>query len=118
MVILSHPFAPSSSSGETYTEARYYTKLDSKQVQCQLCPNQCIIGEGERGTCRVRENQGGKLYTLSYGKPCALNVDPIEKLPLYHVQPGSLLLSNCQRKEQNEASPIKYGYHETGVRNP
>ena len=92
-VILSHVLSPSSSGGETLTEAKYYTKLDNKGVQCQLCPRQCLIGEGGRGTCRIRENRGGKLYTLSYGKACALNIDPIEKLPLYHVQPGSLRLN-------------------------
>ena len=48
-------------------------------VQCGLCPHRCIIADGERGTCRVRENRGGLLYSMVYGNPCAVHVDPIEK---------------------------------------
>jgi pyruvate formate lyase activating enzyme len=62
-------------------------------VQCQLCPRKCIISEGSRGECRVRENQGGKLYTMVYGNPCAVHVDPIEKKPFYHFLPASLATS-------------------------
>jgi len=115
-VILSHPLPPGSASEETLTEARYYTKLDNKQVQCRLCPRQCLIGDGRRGTCGIRENRNGKLYTLSYGKACALNIGPIEKLPLYHVQPGSLRLNlatagcnlscrNCQNWQLSQRTP-------------
>ena len=53
----------------------------------------CGIPDGERGRCRVRENVGGKLLTRSYGRTVTLNVDPIEKKPLYHFMPGSLILS-------------------------
>ncbi len=56
-------------------------------VQCNLCPHRCIIADGERGTCRVRENQGGRLYSMVYGNPCARHVDPIEKKPFYHFLP-------------------------------
>ena len=115
-VVLYRAFPSSPSSGETLTEARYYTKLDNKQVQCLLCPRQCIIGDGRRGTCQIRENREGKLYTLSYGKVCALNIDPVEKLPLYHVQPGSLRLNlatagcnfscrNCQNWQLSQHTP-------------
>jgi len=65
----------------------------SNYVKCQLCPKTCIISEGERGDCRVRENRGGKLYTMVYGNVCALNVDPIEKKPLYHFLPASSAFS-------------------------
>ncbi len=56
-------------------------------VQCNLCPHRCIIADGERGTCRVRENRGGRLYSMVYGNPCTWHVDPIEKKPFYHFLP-------------------------------
>ncbi|MFA4991743.1 MAG: AmmeMemoRadiSam system radical SAM enzyme [Candidatus Omnitrophota bacterium] len=64
-----------------------------KKVRCLLCPRGCELKEGERGNCRVRENIGGRLQTLVYGKPCAMHVDPIEKKPFYHYLPGSLSFS-------------------------
>ncbi|HSR35034.1 MAG TPA: twin-arginine translocation signal domain-containing protein, partial [Anaerolineae bacterium] len=64
-----------------------------RYVRCQLCPHLCILAEGERGTCRVRENRNGKLYTFVYGNPCAINVDPIEKKPFYHFLPGTTAFS-------------------------
>jgi len=62
-------------------------------VRCGLCPHSCVLAEGERGTCRVRENRGGKLYTFVYGNPCAVHVDPIEKKPFFHFLPGTMALS-------------------------
>ena len=56
-------------------------------VQCNLCPHRCIVADGERGICRVRENRGGRLYSMVYGNPCTWNVDPIEKKPFYHFLP-------------------------------
>ena len=64
-----------------------------KLVKCQLCPNRCIISEGNRGNCGVRENRGGKLYTLVYGNPCAVHADPIEKKPFFHFLPGTFAFS-------------------------
>jgi pyruvate formate lyase activating enzyme len=64
-----------------------------RYVRCSLCPHRCVLAEGERGICRVRENRGGKLYTLVYGNPCSVNVDPIEKKPFYHFLPGTLAFS-------------------------
>ncbi len=64
-----------------------------RYVRCGLCPHRCILAEGERGTCRVRENRGGKLYTFVYGNPCSANVDPIEKKPFYHFLPGTRAFS-------------------------
>jgi pyruvate formate lyase activating enzyme len=69
-------------------EAMYYQKLPNNEVACQLCFRKCIIPEGERGFCRVRENRHGKLYTLVYGKPVSLQIDPIELEPMYHMLPG------------------------------
>jgi pyruvate formate lyase activating enzyme len=75
-------------------EALFYQKLDNKAVQCQLCPRRCVIPDGRRGFCGVRENRGGTLYTLSYAKAVSLNdIDPIEKKPLFHFLPGSRTFS-------------------------
>ena len=74
-------------------EAHLYKKLKDKKVQCRNCAHYCVIEEGERGKCYVRENKDGKLYSLVYGKSCALNIDPIEKKPFFHFLPGSQSLS-------------------------
>ncbi|MFC1517241.1 AmmeMemoRadiSam system radical SAM enzyme [Candidatus Margulisiibacteriota bacterium] len=73
----------------SFVEARYYKQLENKSVQCQLCPNFCLIKPGERGKCGARVNSDGKLYTLVYARPVAIHVDPIEKKPLSHVLPGT-----------------------------
>lgn len=69
-------------------EALYYRKLEDKTVQCQLCPNGCTIPEGKSGFCRVRRNIAGKLHSMVYGRPCTVDVGPIEKAPLFHFLPG------------------------------
>ena len=79
---------PSSSKGHL-VEAKYYQALDGNTVQCQLCFRKCTIPEGGRGFCLARENRDGKLYTLTYGKPAAMHIDPVEKEPLFHMEPGS-----------------------------
>lgn len=70
-------------------EAMFYQREGEGQVRCGLCRFRCLIGDGARGICAVRENRGGTLYSLVYGKICAESVDPIEKKPLFHVLPGS-----------------------------
>jgi len=70
-------------------EAMFYEKLDGSKVHCGLCRFRCIIADGKRGICGVRENHAGTLFTLVYGRAVAENVDPIEKKPLFHFQPGS-----------------------------
>ncbi len=70
-------------------EARLYEKLDEGRIKCFLCPQYCSISPGKRGICGVRENSGGTLYTLVYGKVAAKHVDPIEKKPFFHFYPGS-----------------------------
>ena len=88
-----------SSEIEEFHEAKFWKVLAGGRVQCELCPNNCILSEGQRGTCKVRENRGGKLYSLVYGKPVAIDVDPIEKKPFYHFLPGakaySLATAGC-----------------------
>lgn len=70
-------------------EARLYEKVGKDAVVCRLCAHGCRIADGRRGICGVRENRGGVLYTLVYGKLIAEHVDPIEKKPMFHFQPGS-----------------------------
>jgi len=74
-------------------EALFYENLDSGKVKCTLCPKGCVIADSKTGVCDVRENVGGKLYSLVYEKPVAIHIDPIEKKPLYHFYPGSSILS-------------------------
>jgi pyruvate formate lyase activating enzyme len=74
-------------------EAILYEKLADNRVRCHLCAHRCVISDGKKGTCRVRENRGGILYTLVYGRTISQNVDPVEKKPLYHFYPGSLAFS-------------------------
>ena len=74
-------------------EASFYKKLEGNEVHCFLCAQHCCIKSGERGKCGVRENREGTLWSLVYGRAVALNVDPIEKKPLYHFFPGSLSYS-------------------------
>ena len=96
--------------------ASYWTKKEGTTVQCQNCPHQCVLKDGERGFCRVRENRNGKLYTLSYGNPCAVHIDPIEKKPLYHFLPGTFAYSiatagcnfrckHCQNYQISQVAP-------------
>jgi pyruvate formate lyase activating enzyme len=74
-------------------EAMLYEKLEGNRVHCNLCNHRCTINDGELGLCKVRENRGGTLYSLVYGRSISQNVDPIEKKPLFHFQPGSTSLS-------------------------
>ncbi len=70
-------------------EAMFYQREGDGQVRCALCRFRCLIPDGGRGVCAVRENRGGTLYSLVYGSVCAESADPIEKKPLFHVMPGS-----------------------------
>lgn len=74
-------------------EARYYDKIGEKKIECKLCPHECRIADLERGNCGVRENRNGIYYTLVYGNPCSVHVDPIEKKPMFHYYPATRSLS-------------------------
>ena len=74
-------------------KARLWKTLKDETLQCELCSHFCVIKPGERGKCAVRVNQEGTLYTLTYDRVAALNLDPVEKKPLYHFMPGSLTFS-------------------------
>ncbi len=74
-------------------EAKFYEKLPYKKIKCKLCPRECVIDDAERGYCGVRENRGGKYYSLVYSRICSMAVDPIEKKPLFHFAPGTRAFS-------------------------
>lgn len=99
-------------------EAKFYKQLKNSQARCQLCHHFCLIKNNNLGICRARINKNGKLISLVYGYPVALNVDPIEKKPLYHFLPGSTSCSigtlgcnfscaNCQNWDISQASGIE-----------
>ncbi len=103
-------------AGPEGREARYYTRLKHHRIQCHLCPRNCEVGEGERGHCGVRENRDGRYYSLIYGNPSTIHVDPIEKKPLFHFYPDSNALSLasvgcnvhckfCQNWELSQSGP-------------
>ncbi|MDI7261196.1 MAG: AmmeMemoRadiSam system radical SAM enzyme [Thermodesulfobacteriota bacterium] len=94
----------------------YFTSLDGGEIQCELCPRLCRVSKGKRGFCRVRENREGKYYSLAYGNPCALHLDPIERNPFFHVLPATDSFSIatagcnfqckfCQSWEFSQAAP-------------
>lgn len=74
-------------------EASFWEKLPGDFVKCALCPWRCTIAPGQRGLCRARENRNGRLFALTYSRPCTINVDPIEKKPFFHFMPGSQAFS-------------------------
>ena len=100
------------------TPAAFYKVLSKRMVQCQLCPRNCEVMDGDRGECGVRENRKGIYYSLVYGNPCAVHVDPVEKKPFFHLLPGSRSFSIatagcnlhckfCQNWEISQARPEK-----------
>jgi pyruvate formate lyase activating enzyme len=105
-------------NGETrfVREAQFFDRLASHKVQCQLCPLSCVLSDGKRGHCGVRENREGTLFTLVYGQLCAAHIDPLEKKPLFHYLPGTnafsiatagcnVRCSFCQNAEIAQARP-------------
>ena len=83
-------------------EAYLYEKQEERKVRCHLCNHRCLIKDGLRGICGVRENRGGTLFSLVYGQVIARHVDPIEKKPLFHFLPGtssySIATAGCNFK--------------------
>jgi len=74
-------------------EALFWKKLKDRIVQCELCPHFCVIKNNGYGKCRVRKNIDGRLMAMSFNKPVAVSIDPIEKKPLYHFLPGTFSYS-------------------------
>jgi pyruvate formate lyase activating enzyme len=106
-------------------EASFYRK-ENGHIRCILCPHNCIIHEGKRGICRVRKNENGKLFSESYGQICSMNFDPIEKKPLYHFFPGSIIFSAgslgcnlhckfCQNWEISQTGIEEFGNQRTAA---
>ena len=96
-------------------EARHYREL-GKNLQCQVCPNECLLGPEDRSHCRNKVHKDGKIYTLAYGNPASVHIDPIEKKPLFHFLPSSPAFSiatsgcsfrclNCQNWELSQKRP-------------
>jgi len=102
-------------------ECYIYKKLSGDKaggnVQCRACNHFCVIENNKQGLCSVRKNMGGKLYSLTYAKPCAINIDPIEKKPLYHFLPQTKTLSvatvgcnfKCLACQNYEISQVERG---------
>lgn len=101
----------------SFKEALFYRKLSGKNVKCMLCYRSCKISDGCTGFCAVRKNISGKLYSLVYGKPVTINIDPIEKKPIYHYLPKTKTLSIattgcnfdcsfCQNSNISKATPL------------
>lgn len=87
--------APKPALGEPappMVEALFWEKAGDGRVRCTICPNRCERAEGQVTACRTRIARGGRLYTLTYGKPCLVCSDPLAKNPLYHVDPGASAL--------------------------
>jgi AmmeMemoRadiSam system radical SAM enzyme/AmmeMemoRadiSam system protein B/AmmeMemoRadiSam system protein A len=104
-------------------KTKYYEKLDNNKVKCTLCPHACILNDGQTGICNARKNSNGELVSLTYGKPVAIHIDPVEKKPLYHFLPGSTTLSfgtagcnlhckNCQNSSISQGNPETIEYIE------
>lgn len=72
---------------------QYWHRLDDGRVQCDVCPRECKLKEGQRGLCFVRANQDDEIVLMSYGRSSGFCVDPIEKKPLSHFLPGTSVLS-------------------------
>ncbi|MDD5544661.1 MAG: AmmeMemoRadiSam system radical SAM enzyme [Acidobacteriia bacterium] len=101
--------------GRWSKEAMFYSKT-ANGFQCVKCPKYCQLGPSDTGFCRNRMTYQGKLYTVAYGNPCAVHIDPIEKKPLYHFRPGTRAFSvavagcnfrclNCQNWQISQVSP-------------
>ncbi len=104
-------------------EVYYKTEMGHGYVRCLTCPNMCVLPPDARSRCRSHVNKDGKLYTLVYGNPCAVHIDPIEKKPLYHFLPASDTFSiattgcsfhclNCQNWEISQAKPEDVRFHD------
>jgi pyruvate formate lyase activating enzyme len=106
------------SAESIYKRIAMYQEETARGIMCRICPNECVLKEGELSKCNNRKVHNNKLYTLAYGNPCAANVDPVEKKPLYHFLPGSraysiatagcnLVCLNCQNWTISQTSPDK-----------
>ncbi len=103
---------------DIYKMVAMFQEETARGIMCRICPNECVLKEGELSKCNNRKVYKSKLYTMAYGNPCSVNVDPIEKKPLYHFFPGSrafsiatagcnLVCLNCQNWTISQTGPDK-----------
>ena len=103
--------------------ALFQEKVENGKVKCTLCPHECVLADGATGICHARKNIAGTLFSLAYNRPCSINIDPIEKKPLFHFLPGQEILSiatagcnfrclNCQNWQISQSSPLEQKYYQ------
>jgi pyruvate formate lyase activating enzyme len=108
----------SSEKNGIYKRIAMFQEETARGIMCRICPNECVLKEGELSKCNNRKVHDSKLYTMAFGNPCSVNVDPVEKKPLYHFLPGSkaysiatagcnLVCLNCQNWTISQISPDK-----------
>jgi pyruvate formate lyase activating enzyme len=90
-VVMLPPDVPPDAEG--IKPAGWWRETEKQLIRCDLCPRNCLIAEGKRGFCFVRENRGGQLVSTTYGQSTGFCIDPIEKKPLNHFFPGTAVLS-------------------------
>jgi pyruvate formate lyase activating enzyme len=101
--------------GKFSKEALFYSKTGDG-LQCEKCPQSCFLNDGDVGFCRSRVASDGKIYSIAYGNPCAVHIDPIEKKPFFHFLPTTHAFSiaaagcnfrclNCQNWQISQVSP-------------
>lgn len=111
--LLSDSFIP---EGQNNKVLAMFQEETPRGIMCRICPNECILKEGELSECHNRRVLNSKLYTLAFGNPCSVNIDPVEKKPLYHFFPGSRAFSiatagcnlsclNCQNWSISQTGP-------------
>jgi pyruvate formate lyase activating enzyme len=110
--------ASSTEDSDIYRRIAMFQEETARGIMCRICPNECVLKEGELSKCNNRKVHDSRLYTLAFGNPCSVNVDPVEKKPLYHFLPGSkafsiatagcnLVCLNCQNWTISQISPDK-----------
>jgi len=109
--------------GKWHKRSLYQEKAEENSACCHICPHNCLIHEGGMGICKTRVNKGGVLYSISYGNPCSISIDPIEKKPLFHFFPGERIYSlatagcnfrclNCQNWQISQTSPQELEHYD------
>jgi pyruvate formate lyase activating enzyme len=107
-------------------EARWWRAEPDGKILCTLCPRYCRMGDGQPGFCYIRQNRGGKLVQLGYGRSTGFAVDPVEKKPLNHFFPGTPILSfgtagcnlGCKFCQNWDISKAKLDEESLGARTP
>jgi len=103
---------------DIYSKIALFQEETPRGIMCRICPNECVLKEGETSKCNNRRVHDSKLWTMAFGNPCSVAIDPVEKKPLYHFFPGSraysiatagcnLVCLNCQNWAISQTSPDK-----------